>query len=714
MVHPASPNRAEILIEGMDCASCAAGIEHALKRAGFNDINVNYATRAAYFTPSGEHSSERVIGEINRLGYVASQRSEASPRAVAQQSSHDRALTLKLVISVTLTLPLILHMFIPWSWLHSGWVQLALTTPVVAIGLSHFGRSAWGSLRSGLPNMDVLIVLGVVASYGYSLAGLFLQLGSQYLFFESAAAIIALVFVGNFLEARSSHKAGAAIEELSRAHPTRAKRVILRNGHEETSEIPAEQIAVGDLLRVNSGDQVPTDAVVESGELLVNEALLTGESLPVARGQGEQVIGGATVHSGTALLRARAIGEGTVLSGIIRMVREAQGDKPPIQRFGDIVSAYFTPVVLAIAVITFSGWTLLSDVSTRDALLRAVAVLVIACPCAMGLATPMAVMVGIGRGARSGILIRGGSALQRLAGVQFVIFDKTGTLTTGDFALDSIEVTGISEAEARAIIHGLELHSSHPIARCLVRELSSTQPFVFTTVEERRGFGMVGTTSAGDTYTLGRPNGASRAGDTLPNDYIALSRNGQIIARIHISDQLKNDAPNTVTSLVKMGLTPLIVSGDSNAKCQAIANKLGIAEVYAEQTPEQKVTIVEQVLARGPAVFVGDGINDAPSLARASVGIAMSNGTHIAMESADIVVLHGSLSRVLEAIRLSRASLITIKQNLFWAFSYNVLAIPIAAAGLLSPILAAFAMGFSDVMTIGNSLRLRRKDLKNY
>lgn len=708
MTTPANNPRVEISIEGMDCASCAAGIEHFLKRSGISDASVNYASRAAYFTPSSIYTSERVIEEINRLGYRARRASAGS--ALGLHS--DTPLLVKTIISVLLSAPLLLHMFFTWHWVHSGWVQWTLATPVALIGISHFGRSALGSLRTGLPNMDVLIVLGVVASYGYSLAGLLLHLGNEYLFFESAAAIVALVFVGNLLESRSSRKAAAAIEELSRSQGTRAKRVSAHKGYEETSDIPADEIVVGDLLRVNAGDKIPTDSVIESGQLLVDEAVLTGESLPLSREAGATVIGGSTVHSGSALLRATAVGEHTLLAGIMRLVKDAQGDKPPIQRFGDIVSAYFTPLVLAIALVTFVGWITLADLSSRDALLRAVAVLVIACPCAMGLATPMAVMVGIGRGARSGILIRGGSALQRLAGVRSVIFDKTGTLTSGDFSLENIETHGISEQEARALIHGLELHSSHPIARCLVKELSHTPPATFIKVEERRGFGMVGIDASGAEYTFGRApnNGATplNAGER-----IVLAKDGTIVASVGISDSVKPEAAAVISELTSMGLVPVMVSGDSAAKCNSAAAKLGITEVYAEQTPEQKVATVETIQLRGPAAFVGDGINDAPALARAAVGIAMSNGTNLAIESSDIVVLQGSLPRTVEAIRLARASLRTIKQNLFWAFSYNVLAIPVAALGLLNPIVAAFAMGFSDVMTIGNSLRLRNRQLRD-
>ncbi|NDC38876.1 MAG: cadmium-translocating P-type ATPase, partial [Proteobacteria bacterium] len=630
----------------MDCASCAIGIEQALRRIGLHDASVNYATRTAYISPSEVFTEQRIIDEIKRIGYLAHLPGAATRAEPAQR---DTQLFIKMILSLLLSIPLMLHMVVPWHWLHTGWVQCILATPVVLIGLMHFGRSAVGSLRAGLPNMDVLIILGVLASYTYSLAGLMLQLGHEYLFFESAAAIVALVFVGNFLESRASRKAASAIEELSRSHGTLARVVTNQNGYEQVREIPAEQIAVGDLLRVNTGDKVPTDCIIESGEVLVDEAVLTGESLPITRGRGLRVIGGSTVHSGSALLRASAVGEQTVLSGIVRLVKEAQGDKPPIQKIGDIVSAYFTPVVLLIALITFTGWIVATDLPSQDALLRAVAVLVIACPCAMGLATPMAVMVGIGRGARNGILIRGGSALQRLASVTTVIFDKTGTLTTGEFSVEKIEPIGISQTEAQALIHGLELQSSHPIARCLVRALADTPPAIFQSVEERRGYGMLGTDPNGVHYTLGRITTEAIGSGVESKERLALTRAGAIIAWISISDTLKADAVSAVHALRAMGLTPVMISGDSAAKCRTVAERLAISEVYAEQTPEQKVALVEQIQKRGPTAFVGDGINDAPSLALASVGIAMSNGTHLAIESSDLVVLQGSLTKVVDA-----------------------------------------------------------------
>ena len=708
--------RTQIAVEGMDCASCAAGIERALRKSGVADVSVNFASRIAYFTPTAECSPPKVVAEILRLGYGAKQ-IEATERShaiteVAEQIA-DRTLRRNMIVSLVLSAPLMLHMVISWHWLHSGWVQFALSTPVVLLGLRYFGRSAIGSLRAGLPNMDVLICIGVLASYLYSLAGLVLDLGGNYLFFESAALIIALVFTGNFLESRAVNKAASAIKELSRAQVTSARKITFANGHEESVTIQAHEIVKGDLLRVNTGDKIPTDSKIEQGELLVDESVVTGESSPVTKIVGQSVIGGSTVHSGSAILIATEVGEHTVLSGILRLVQQAQGDKPPIQRLGDIVSAYFTPVVIAIALATFIGWIAIADLPLRDALLRAVAVLVIACPCAMGLATPMAVMVGIGRGARSGILIRGGGAFQRLATIKHVIFDKTGTLTTGDFTLQSIEVLGISEEKARAIIHGIELHSSHPIARCLVRELSNTAPISFKTVNEKKGAGLVASMDDGTVYTLGTPKLGDLGDNREIDGRIILTEGGRVVAKIQISDSIKPEAKKTIETVKELGLTPILVSGDSQAKCAAVAAHLGIDEFYSQHTPEDKLRVVEAIQTRGPAAFVGDGVNDAPALAKAAVGIAMSTGTDLAIESAEVVLLQGSLPRLVECISLSRATLRTIKQNLFWAFSYNVFAIPIAAFGYLTPIVAAFAMGFSDVMTIGNSLRLRKKALRS-
>ncbi len=692
----------------MDCAGCAAGIERALHKLGLPDASVNFATRSAYYTPAATFPTDRIVAEISKLGYTA----RVKETGHEHHHEEDSELGKKALYSAILTAPLLLHMVVPSPLLHASWFQFLLATPVVILGCLQFGRSAIGSLRAGFPNMDVLIMIGVIASYGYSLAGMLLGLGNEYLFYETAATIITLVFTGNYLEHRSVRKAGSAIEELSRTQVTRAKKISTSNGTETITEIPASEIVSGDRLRVNTGDQIPADGEIADGDLLVDESILTGESLPLHRSSGMRVIGGSTVHSGTAIVVATEIGERSVLGGIVRLVREAQGDKPSIQKLGDIVSAYFTPVVITIALLSFLCWYVLVGIPFPDALLRSVAVLVIACPCAMGLATPTAIMVGIGRAAKRGILFRGGTAIERLAKVKTVVFDKTGTLTTGEFRLGTIEPLGVTESEVRSIILGLERHSSHPIARSLVREIgSSAAPMELSGIEELKGFGISGTVKDGARYSLGAA-ATIREAESAPRDgRLILARNGEPIARIKVEDSIKPGAVEAVAALKRLGISTVILSGDTREKSDAAGKALGIDKIYSEQSPAQKLEIISQLQQEHPTAFVGDGVNDAPALAKAGVGISMSDGTHLAIQSSDVVLLNGSLDRLVESIALARATVVTIKQNLFWAFSYNVVAIPVAAMGMLNPMVAAFTMGFSDVMTIGNSLRLRAKTL---
>jgi Cu+-exporting ATPase len=559
--------------------------------------------------------------------------------------------------------------------------------------------------------MDVLIVIGLIASFSYSLYGTIFGLGADFLFYETTAMISTLVLVGNLIEHRSVRRTSSAIEELARLQPERARKIDRTGDSERIIEIDIAGVVPGDILLVNTGDKVPADGTIEVGGGAIDESMITGESLPVERLAGERVIGGTILQSGSFTFVADGVGESSVLAGIIGLVKEAQTNKPAIQRWGDKVSSIFVPVTLIIAALTGVVSVALLNLSYGEALLRAVAVLVIACPCAMGLATPTAVMVGVGRAAKNGILLKGGSTLEEFAGVRTVVFDKTGTLTTGDFTVGEITTFDRTEAEVRSLIASLERHSSHPIATSLVKAFADAPPVALYDLHEERGLGISGKTAAGTWYRFGSCSLAGIAANESPPGALYLLEENTVIAQLLINDTVKPGAAAAIASLKALGVTPVMLSGDTALRCREVAEAVGIERVFSEQRPEEKLKVIETLEREGPTAFVGDGINDAPALAGATVGISLSNGTHVAIESARIVLLGGNIAHVPTALRLARATLRTIKQNLFWAFSYNILAIPLAAAGYLTPIVAAAAMGFSDVMTIGNSIRLRYRSI---
>lgn len=588
--------------------------------------------------------------------------------------------------------------------LHNPWVQLAVCLPVFVLGVWHFGTSALGSLRQGVPNMDVLIFLGSTAAFLYSLVGAFLN-EPDYLFFETAATIITLVFTGNWLEKRSVKQTTTAIEELSQLQAPTARK-IMPSGALVT--IPAGQIEVGDLLQVNEGDQAPTDGMVEDGAVLIDESMLTGESEPVHKETGNEVIGASVIVHGSMRMRATAVGKQTVLSRMIELVKTAQQDKPDIQRLADRISAIFVPAVVGIALLTFLISYFGFDITFQKALMNSIAVLVISCPCAMGLATPTAVMVGVGRLARNGILVKGGQTVETFASIRQFIFDKTGTLTTGDFEVDSVDFLGNEPGEINHVIATLEQHSSHPIARSLLSHFPSNEngDIQFQSIRELKGLGMEGTDQQGRTWRIGSHR-ILAPGEDHGAHSLYVTRDNQIAALIDLRDTLKSDAKETIRFLKEQGMNPVILSGDRKEKTRQVAEALGITRFFAEQLPEQKLQVVEKLSAETRTAMVGDGINDAPALAKATLGVSLSNASQAAIQSAQIILLNGQLHRLIDAVAVSKATLQTIKQNLFWAFAYNVVAIPIAAMGYLNPMWGALFMAFSDVVVIGNSIRLK-------
>lgn len=688
----------------MNCTSCALTVSKYLQNKGMQDVQVSFATEELSFTlPAGKDSGQ-VLQGINELGYHVVMPDER-PDAIAFFNT----LQFKFLFSLVFTAPLLLHMWVQWHWLHNPLVQLALATPVFLMGMWHFGRSAWRSLVNGIANMDVLITLGATAAYGYSLAGTLLRLGPDYMFYETAAAIITLVFLGNLLEERSVKQTTTAISALARMQVTTARLLTGHDhGHEHIQEVDNQTLKPGDRILVNTGDKIPMDGTIYWGGGHINESMITGESAPVSKTERDKVIGGTILEEGTLKMFVTATGKDTVLSYIIALVKQAQGNKPPMQRLADRISAIFVPVVLSIALLTFLGWWLIGQVPAGTAIMRSIAVLVIACPCAMGLATPAAVMVGLGRAARKGILIKGAQTLEAFRNIRYVVFDKTGTLTTGKLQLGGFHYTGITEEAFKAVVYSLEKYSSHPIARSIVALWKGQGEIPLQQVREYKGKGMQAQDEEGNQWQLGSYVMAQQAtSDDSHNIY--LLRNGQLAGWIDFIDELRPDAAQAIAQLKQAGIKPVLLSGDTLRKCNDLAQKIGIEEVYAEQTPEQKLQKIDELMRKAPVAMVGDGINDAPALAKATIGISLSDATQVAMQSANVVLLNNSLGSLPLALGLGKHTYLTIKQNLFWAFIYNVVAIPVAALGLLNPIVGAGVMGLSDVVLAVNSVRLRYK-----
>ncbi len=619
-------------------------------------------------------------------------------------------------MAVGLAIPIVA---IGMVWMHGApgwlaWTSFALATPVQFYCGRQFLAAALKVLRHGSADMNVLVAIGTLTAYGYSVAALFS--GAGHLYFESAATITALVLVGKWLEARARGRVSEAISRLVRLAPKTAR--VRRGG--EWVEAPLAAISVGDEVAVRAGERIPADGTVVEGSTSVDEAMLTGESWPVPKAVGDEVIGGTVNTLGAVTVRATRIGSDATLARIVRLVEHAQGTKPPVQRLADAVAGRFVPAVLAISAATFLWWRIVAGMPSSDALWPAVAVLVIACPCAMGLATPTAIMAATGRAAEIGILVRDGSSLERAARVAVVLLDKTGTVTVGrPVVTDVVTVEGVDAEEVLRLAAAVERHSEHPIGAAVVAAAADAGLLVppSSGFKAEPGVGVTGE-AAGRKVTVGRLDAAA-TGTGLESEaarvagqgkaVCGVNVDGRIIGLIAVADNTVDSAAEAVARLYRLGCEVVMATGDRREAAMAVAAAVGIRRVEAGVRPEHKVELVRTYQARGGAVaMVGDGINDAPALAQADVGIAIGTGTDIAVEAGDIALMRANLHGVADAIRLGRATLAVIKQNLFWAFVYNVVGIPLAAMGRLDPMLAAAAMGLSSVSVVTNSLRLRR------
>jgi Cu+-exporting ATPase len=692
-------------VDGMTCSNCALTVQQYLTKEGLENVKVNLMGDVS-FDINGKNE-QQIIKGIESLGYTVQGEGPAAARKRKRLfTSHKQ----RFLFCLVFTIPLMLHMFDKWvhiHWLMNPWVQLGLCLPVYIVGMDFFGRSAINSIRNRMPNMNVLVAIGATAAFVYSLTGALLNLGPQYLFFETAASIITLVFLGNYLEDASIESTQRALNTLAKSQKVMANMIAFDENHQEIIfPIENTQLRSGDLILIKSGEQVPADSKILTGDATINESIITGESLPITKKAKDPLIGGSIVVDGIIKAQVTAEAKDSVLSNIINLVKQAQSEKPPVQQMADKISAIFVPVVLGIALVAFIvNYLILHDFTM--ALMRSIAILVIACPCAMGLATPAAIAVGLGRAAKNGVLFRNAKSLELFRTIKQVVFDKTGTLTTGRFELASYQVVAdnLSTEEFQHIAFSLEKYSNHPIAQCITLSWKRKDPMRWTKIEEKKGTGMMAITATGDRYVAGSFETAmALTNEESHNVYI--TKNGQLLGWIDVKDEVRPEAISIVQYLRHKGIRTILLSGDRLNKCKQLANLLGIDEVIAEKKPEEKLAVIEDLTLQGPTAMVGDGINDAPALAKATIGISLSEASHIAVQTADVVLMNNGIKNLPLALGLGRHTFITIKQNLFWAFIYNIVAIPIAAFGLLTPTFGALVMGLSDVVLAINSVRL--------
>lgn len=704
-------------VDGMSCTNCALSIHKYLVNQGISDPKVNFMEGEVQFELLDASKKETLIKGIQGLGYTVKGASVIDQQKKwLNNNNKERAL-----FSFLFTFPLLLHM-IPGVHIHflmNPFIQLALALPVFILGMLYFGRSAWNSLKNGIPNMNVLIAIGAVASFGYSLYGTLIGQGAAFAYYETTATIITLVFLGNYLEDASIESTQRALKDLVKAQKVMANMIVFDENHKEIIfNVESNTLKVGDLLLINAGETVPMDCKILWGEATINEAIVTGESLPVFRKQNELLMGGSTVESGTVKAYVTAVGDNTVLANILKMVKAAQGEKPPVQILADKISAVFVPMVVSIALITLLGNYFLTPIGFGESMLRAIAVLVISCPCAMGLATPAAIAVGLGRGARNGVLFKNAKSLEIFKDIKQVVFDKTGTLTTGHFELIDFKIlpnkeTNIEEDAFKELVYSLEKYANHPIAKCITNTWKTKTTLKWAKIEEVKGLGMKAEDMEGNSYWAGSYKTVQDV-NIEDGHNIYIQKNNQVIGWIDVEDEIRPEAKEVIASLHHKGIRTYLLSGDRNQKCERVGKLLGIQEVYSEQSPSDKLKKLATLTKVAPTAMVGDGINDAPALAMATVGISLSNASHIAIQSAQVVLMNQGLKNLPMALGLGIKTYETIRENLIWAFSYNIIAIPVAALGFLGtwgPTYGALIMGLSDVVLAINSLRLFKKKL---
>ena len=714
-------------ITGMTCANCSARVEKELKATeGVLEANVNLATEKATVQFDGNLTAENLIQRVEAIGYGAILFDEAHKQKIQEEkAAYLRKMKRDLILSAVLTAPLMIAMIAMLLGSHAGWVhflhlplvQLILVTPVQFGVGQRFYRGAYHALKTKAPNMDVLVAMGTSAAFALSVYNGFFNPHNSDLYFESSGMIITLILLGKYLEQKAKTKTSDAIKQLMSLQAKTA--MIIVAGEEK--EVPIEDVQVGDILRVRPGEQIPVDGKILKGQTTIDESMLTGESLPVDKQVDDQVFGGTVNTTGSIQFSATQVGSMTVLSRIIRMVEDAQGEKAPIQQIADKISSIFVPTVLGLALLTLLATGLVTG-DWQQAIVHSVSVLVIACPCALGLATPTAIMVGTGLGAKSGILIKGGGALEKIAHLTTIVLDKTGTITEGKPVVADFEAV---DPQALAYLTSLEQHSEHPLAKAIYHYgKDQVEIMPVDNFESLTGQGVTGIIN-GQSYFVGSKRGLNERNISFPEDRVlALEEEGKtvmfltdstkMLAMISVTDQVKASSKAAIAALHQSGVKVKMLTGDNPQTAQYIGEQVGLqaSDIVAEVLPEDKAQVVKELQSNGQSVgMVGDGINDAPALALADIGIAMGSGTDIAMETADITLMNSDLLSVEKSIHLSKLTLRKIKQNLFWAFLYNVIGIPFAALGFLNPIIAGGAMAFSSVSVLLNSLSLNQKKL---
>ena len=697
--------KVEWKVEGMDCTNCALTITKYLQKEGMKDVKVNFIGGEVNFELNGNKSKEELSKGIADLGYTV--KTEGLTTNNQQRTTFFSNHLQRFLFCLPFTAVLMLHM-LPWHihFLMNPWIQLAICLPVFFVGMSYFGVSAFKSLRRGIPNMNVLIAIGALAAFVYSLIGTMGNYGMDYVFYETTATIITLVFLGEWVEHKAVSTTQKELNKLAGNQKVMANMIAFDGDHkEQIFPVENNQLRNGDLILIKSGEQVPTDCKILWGDAYVSEALLTGESKPIHKQKKDSLIGGSLFTDGTVKAQVTAVGKDTVLSNILNLVKQAQGEKPPIQQLADKISAIFVPTVIGIAVLSFLLNYFAFNISGTQSLMRSIAVLVISCPCAMGLATPAAIAVGLGRATKKGILFRNAKSLELFKNITTVVFDKTGTLTTGKLIISNLEYLNVTEDEFKRLVFSMEKFSNHPIAKAITNEWKINNPINWKKIEEIKGLGIKAEDKEGNIYELGSYKiAATYTSEATHTAY--LIKNKSLAGWFDMDDAIRDETIDVIKYLHSKNIKTILLSGDSLERCNQLATTVGIDEVYAEKNPAEKLQIIEKLNAASPVAMIGDGINDAPALAKATIGISISDASQLAMQTAQVVLTNNGIKHLPLALGLGKHTFSTIKGNLFWAFIYNVVAIPIAAMGFLHPGIAALAMGFSDVVLAINSIRL--------
>lgn len=710
-------NTTNIKVEGMDCSSCALSIKKCLEKKGFDNVNVNYVNGQVSFIDNYNTSINIIKKEIEELGYkVVDNNKDFNEKNEYESAGFLKSHFQKFLFCLFFALPLFIGHIVNIHWIMNTKFQAFLATPVYLLGMSYFGVSAWRSLRKGYPNMNVLIALGSTVAYWYSVYGLLVETSMENIFFETTTTTLTLVFLGNYLEDYTHKQTQKAVDALIQNQPQKATMIAFDESYKEQYfEVDAKLLKIGDLIFIKTGEKVAADCKVLHGTGTVNESIITGESDPVLKESKSTLLGGSVVVEGNFKAQVTAENSNSVLGQIIKLIHKAQAEKPPMQKLADKISAIFVPSVLIIATATFLLNYYLFETNFANSLLRCITVLVIACPCAMGIATPAAIAVGLGRATKNGVLFKDSSSLEVFKDIKQIVFDKTGTLTTGKFAITNYFIydKSINDNEFKSLVYALEKISNHPIAQAINNAWKTINDTKWQKINEVKGLGIIAIDKDGIEYKATSYKGVENLiTDHTHNIYI--TKNNNLIGYIDVEDEIRPEAKSVISTLKSYGMNCILLSGDKKEKCDIVAKKLEINIVYAEQKPENKLNIIADLNKAKPTAMIGDGINDAAALAKASVGISLGNASDMAIQTAHVILMQNNLSKLPFIFGIGKHTYKTIQSNLFWALIYNVVAIPIAAFGLLGsfgPTYGALIMGLSDVVLAINSIWLKWKKI---